>query len=587
MHTFAQKPKATQQTLSAKSTLSSRGTLGQSPELRSILHSQRTIGNQAVQRMLQTHAEELEGGLASTASSPFGHDYSQIPTHPPAAGAIQTKFATNKPGDEYEQEADRVSDQVMRMPEPQRQRACPCGGGCSKCQTNQPSQEHERLQTKRVQASDTGRIAAPPSVHAVLAVPGQPLDPAIRGFMEPRFGHDFSQVRVHADVAAERSAQDLNARAYTAGHNIVFGADGFTPSTQEGRRLIAHELTHVVQQSAIEGITPGQRNEIRGPHHVSQQAERLCTNRAVQGTARLSVQRKPDDKTTVPIAPKPAPPKPSPQKGLNRTLYVIHNDIWNKLPPAVRFSAEQELKNLFSFVGASSSEKPFSIKVVTASQLPEQFDFSESVVAVIRGDTDTYVTDAFARQDEQIKRWLAEQKVQMPATSPGGKAPFRPDRIGTGGASRSPGTTFALLVMAGAVNIDEVIDSFFDNIEALLENQLTALPKRGRDLTKWPPIVHSKHEAVIWDPLVMLGVALAHAIAHEARHEYVGAGHSKEGLGEEDAPIIGDRSTAQFSTADRKAILDKIHNLEGTQGKATVVPTFPQSMRKKPEQFPF
>src|SRR5918999_1312641 len=99
MRTFAQKPKATQQTTSAKSTIPGRAHFGQSHEVNPILHLQRTIGNQAVQRMLQTNAEELKAGLTGTASLRFGHDFSRIPIHPPAAGAIQTKLAINKPGD--------------------------------------------------------------------------------------------------------------------------------------------------------------------------------------------------------------------------------------------------------------------------------------------------------------------------------------------------------------------------------------------------------------------------------------------------------------------------------------------------------
>ena len=72
--------------------------------------------------------------------------------------------------------------------------------------------------------------------------------------MGQRFGHDFSRVRVHSGGAAEQSARDVNANAYTVGHNIVFGAGRFAPGTHEGRRLIAHELTHVVQQSGADGI---------------------------------------------------------------------------------------------------------------------------------------------------------------------------------------------------------------------------------------------------------------------------------------------------------------------------------------------
>jgi hypothetical protein len=80
------------------------------------------------------------------------------------------------------------------------------------------------------------------------------LDPGTRAFFEPRFGHDFSAVRVHADAAAERSTRDVSALAYTVGNDIVFGAGHFAPGTHEGRRLIAHELTHVVQQSRAPAV---------------------------------------------------------------------------------------------------------------------------------------------------------------------------------------------------------------------------------------------------------------------------------------------------------------------------------------------
>jgi hypothetical protein len=105
------------------------------------------------------------------------------------------------------------------------------------------------LQTKHVESSALGLTGAPPIVLDVLRSPGQPLDPTTRAFMEPRFGHDFSRVRVHSDAAAEQSARGMNARAYTVGHNIVFNAGQFAPGTHEGQRLLAHELTHVVQQS--------------------------------------------------------------------------------------------------------------------------------------------------------------------------------------------------------------------------------------------------------------------------------------------------------------------------------------------------
>ena len=91
--------------------------------------------------------------------------------------------------------------------------------------------------------------AAPASVDQALAVPGKPLQPELRQDMEQRFGYNFSRVRVHSGAIAEQSARDVSAQAYTVGPDLVFGAGRFAPGTTEGRRLIAHELTHVVQQS--------------------------------------------------------------------------------------------------------------------------------------------------------------------------------------------------------------------------------------------------------------------------------------------------------------------------------------------------
>jgi len=96
-------------------------------------------------------------------------------------------------------------------------------------------------------------VAAPPSVDAVLRSPGQPLDTSARAFFERRLGHDFGRVRVHTGAAAEQSARDVRAHAYTVGMNIVFGSGRFAPGTQEGRKLLGHELTHVVQQSGTRG----------------------------------------------------------------------------------------------------------------------------------------------------------------------------------------------------------------------------------------------------------------------------------------------------------------------------------------------
>lgn len=130
------------------------------------------------------------------------------------------------------------------------QRKCACGG------TTGPSGECEACRKKRLQrATDPHAVsdapaasAASPIVSEVLSSPGEPLDERTRAFMEPRFGHDFSHVRIHADEKAAASASAVNAHAYTTGREIVFGAGRYAPETSAGRSLLAHELAHVLQQ---------------------------------------------------------------------------------------------------------------------------------------------------------------------------------------------------------------------------------------------------------------------------------------------------------------------------------------------------
>lgn len=162
---------------------------------------------------------------------------------------MQTKLAISRPGDEYEREADRLSERVMRMPEPRIQRACAGGGKCLACQDEEPGKQAERLQTRRLGSSDLNQSAAPDIVHDVLHTPGQSLDTATRAFMETRFGYDFSQVRVHSGAKAAESAKAVDALAYTVGQNIVFGAGQYAPHMAAGRRLLAHELVHTMQQA--------------------------------------------------------------------------------------------------------------------------------------------------------------------------------------------------------------------------------------------------------------------------------------------------------------------------------------------------
>lgn len=135
------------------------------------------------------------------------------------------------------------------------QRKCACGqhaGGpeCEECKKKKSEEKSSRdplLQRAAVNAERVG--TAPPIVHEVLRSPGQPLDGATRAFFEPRFGMDLSGVRVHANPRAGESARAVNAHAYAVGSNVVFGHGQFQPTTERGKRLMAHELAHVMQQA--------------------------------------------------------------------------------------------------------------------------------------------------------------------------------------------------------------------------------------------------------------------------------------------------------------------------------------------------
>lgn len=159
------------------------------------------------------------------------------------------------------------------------QRACACGQhthASAECQSCKKKQEGlQRLQGR----GDRGEGQfAPPIVHDVLRSSGQPLDPATPHLMEPRFNHDFSGVRVHTSAQAAESAQAVDALAYTVGSDIVFGAGQYMPAMSSGQRLLAHELTHVVQQAAF-GSTLPQKIEIGAVDDpLERQAQQAAAN---------------------------------------------------------------------------------------------------------------------------------------------------------------------------------------------------------------------------------------------------------------------------------------------------------------------
>jgi hypothetical protein len=177
------------------------------------------------------------------------------------------------------------------------QRKCACSGAhgptgkCSACRKKRDAVMLQRAASHKAIAN-----TVPPIVHEVLRSPGAPLDPATRAFMEPRFGHDFSRVRVHTGVKAAESARAVNAIAYTAGHNIVFEMDRFAPGMREGRHLLAHELTHVVQQS--QNVMPRMLQVFGGIEHGPAETEADRAADRIIGRAEAG---------TVPVSRQPVP----------------------------------------------------------------------------------------------------------------------------------------------------------------------------------------------------------------------------------------------------------------------------------------
>ena len=201
----------------------------------SILFLQRTVGNRAVSRLIRS-------------------------------GGLQAKFRIGQPGDVYEQEADRVADEVMRMPEPGLQRQVgpkeeeetlqikPLVDQITPVVQRQVEEEEEEEEMLQAKSSED---ATPEVSHGLesqinaIKGGGRPLAESERAYFEPRFGADFSQVKVHTDAKAAESARAVNARAFTSGSNVFFWHGQYSPQNVDGRKLLAHELAHVIQQSPM------------------------------------------------------------------------------------------------------------------------------------------------------------------------------------------------------------------------------------------------------------------------------------------------------------------------------------------------
>ena len=219
------------------------------------------------------------------------------------ARVLQAKLTINQPGDNYEQEADRVAGTVMRMPDPNARSApeitplsqsplqrCSCGALSSSGQCDDCASKDRDLQ--RTAVGPATAETAPSLVDQVLQGSGQPLDKSTRAFMESRFGQNFADVRIHTGPRAGDSARAVNALAYTVGKNVVFATGQYSPQTDAGRRLLAHELTHTLQQG---GGTQANRSQSvqrqPAPGAVPSVSAQLLSGGAARGLERSSGSR--------------------------------------------------------------------------------------------------------------------------------------------------------------------------------------------------------------------------------------------------------------------------------------------------------
>jgi peptidoglycan hydrolase-like protein with peptidoglycan-binding domain len=215
----------------------------------------RSLGNLAVQRQMNASGGGDQLGPGWRGSG----DNQEIQRLVKSAG-IQRSLTVNEPGDSFEQEADRVADHVVNAPSS-------AGASPPAIQRMCPDCEEEELNRKESgEGSQIGSSAAA-KVNSVTGS-GHPLSKSELGFFEPRFNRSLDHVRIHTDSQAAEAASAVNARAYTRGEDIVFGTGEYQPETTEGKRLLAHEITHTIQQTG-KGNTGGLQRTIGDGHDLT------------------------------------------------------------------------------------------------------------------------------------------------------------------------------------------------------------------------------------------------------------------------------------------------------------------------------
>jgi hypothetical protein len=256
----------------------------------------------------------------------------------------------------------------------------------------------------------------------------------------------------------------------------------------------------------------------------------------------------------------------------NRALFIGVTNDWFNLPYETTSNARREVFRIFNFIGQAQKKKPMIVISTSApyhKTLPTTYDFSNSFVSVINGVPKAYVDSAFDLQKMYVNIYLRDHGLPLLSTVRT-HVPSSSETIGYGGHMKEVRTSgsqqLAVSIMAGAVNIPDVITSFRDNVDNIILKRIQEKDndRQIRDPGKW----HREAKE-------LLGKGLGRAIAHEARHQYMKQ-HAGDGLGKASAYLFGEPSSEQFSSKDQKDILNRIKQLEANQAAASlVIPTWP------------
>ncbi|HEV8321234.1 MAG TPA: DUF4157 domain-containing protein, partial [Myxococcota bacterium] len=250
-----------------------------------------------------------------------------MPVAQRAAGArIQRKPTVSSPGDAFEREADDLAEKVMRVTVPAAIGSAPPAvqRKCAQCE-----EEDERaIQTKRAPSSRAGASLDTGAAVRATERGGAPLSPEARAYFEPRLGFDFGRVRIHADDQAADAARAVQARAFALGSAIVFGAGEYAPTTDSGKRLLAHELVHVVQQTGGTPARSASDVDGRAPVDVLKRAAAGAQVQRDKASDRpdLGLGASPPDASTADKSKPAEPPAPAPEKMTNcRSNYLVES----------------------------------------------------------------------------------------------------------------------------------------------------------------------------------------------------------------------------------------------------------------------